>query len=228
MNRGSPAKHPWSRPALYSSDLRGEASTWEMSGKWKHLEETWQRIVEEKRRQRSWYRGIARVDKWWFIFFSSKSFVFIMLRRSGSINGSLSLLLHISLCLCFSALLILVLCLHGSTGKGRWRGENYAQWDTWRKQFEIEMKTTLPPPSQNSFRTYSVSPAHMSQSLLNTHTHIVLSWRTLIHMMHSLALYPNLIITAQCLTWTIIQTLTSTLTQKQVLSNRIFEVMRTD
>lgn len=32
-----------------------------------------------------------------------------------------------------------VLCLHMSCGRGRWRGENYAQWDTWRIQFEIEM-----------------------------------------------------------------------------------------
>lgn len=69
-----------------------------------------------------------------------------MLKRRGSFNGSHPLLLHIYLCLSVCGPLILVLCLHGSGGRGRWRGENYAQWDTWRKQFEIKMRMTLPPP----------------------------------------------------------------------------------
>lgn len=49
--------------------------------------------------------------------------------------------------------------LRGRGGRGRWRGENYAQWDTWWKQFEIEMSTTYPAlyPSKNSLRTHFLS-----------------------------------------------------------------------
>lgn len=55
-------------------------------------------------------------------------------------------------------LISLVLCLHTSCGQGRWRGENYAQWDTWRIQFEIEMSMNHSACylSRNGPQTHSV------------------------------------------------------------------------
>lgn len=54
--------------------------------------------------------------------------------------------------------LISFLCLHMSCGQGRWRGENYAQWDTRRIQFEIEMSMNHSEyyRSRNGPRTHSL------------------------------------------------------------------------
>lgn len=62
------------------------------------------------------------------------------------------------LCLCPSHP---VLCLRGSSGREGWRRENYAQWDAWWKQFEIEMSMT--PPSA---LPYAPHPSKYSPGLI--------------------------------------------------------------
>lgn len=66
--------------------------------------------------------------------------------------------------LCLAALLISLLCLRG---RERWRGQNDAQWDTWRRWSEIEMRTThqAPYPSWNGLFSF------LSQWHTHMHTH---------------------------------------------------------
>lgn len=55
-----------------------------------------------------------------------------MLRRSGR----LMMAANVS----FTSLLLFSsrLCLRGSSRRRRWRGENYAQWDTWRNSLKLK------------------------------------------------------------------------------------------
>lgn len=123
-----------------------------------------------KRRQGKELRGTERVDKqWlnWWAFFSDSVCLYYVEREWVA-----ALMVAAHLYFCLPALLISVLCLCVGGSRGRWRRENYAQWDAWRKQFEIEIRATHPPPrpSQNGLQTFSLTLV-LSISLCVSLTH---------------------------------------------------------
>lgn len=156
MSHGPPTKQPWSHPTLYPTEEttvglmenpkmgKGGRADWRDKGKRRRKKEDCEISRQLQRELAS--DGCFLFDK---VFLPKKLVKSLLCRewvRELMVATHFSFTSHF-LCLSSSALLISVLCLCGSGGRQRWRGENYAQWDTWRKQFEIEMRTTHPPPN---------------------------------------------------------------------------------